>query len=265
MTDTATEPRQPLPVASTRHGILLLIASVMPTMAIISLVPVLPLLMGEFSSVPGSQFIVPMALTIPALCVALFAPLVGWLADRTGRKNLLVGALFLYAAVGTLPLFLTDLYHILIARVGLGIAEAAIMTVATTMLGDYFEGEKRKRWISAQIAVVSLSAIFLIAIGGLLGELFGSRGPFLLYLVAFPIAIAAKFILFEPAVTAGAVPLPQRHADSGNHIGRGPALLYGNCTARSNNGADGCHITCHDRRCRRGRQHWRSRRQSDIP
>ena len=63
----------------TRHGVVILAASVMPIMAIISLVPVLPLLEREFASVPGSAFLVPMALTIPALCVALFSPLAGWL------------------------------------------------------------------------------------------------------------------------------------------------------------------------------------------
>ncbi|WP_198411326.1 MFS transporter [Marinimicrobium alkaliphilum] len=188
--------------AKTRHGIILLIASVMPTMAIISLVPVLPLLLREFASVPGSSFLVPVALTIPALCVALFSPLAGWLSDRTGRKKLLVTALVLYALVGLVPLMLTGLYSLIVARVALGVTEAAIMTVATTMIGDYFQGRQRERWVAAQVAVVALSAIVLIAVGGMLGEAFGARGPFVLYALALPIAVAAGFILFEPHVTA---------------------------------------------------------------
>lgn len=190
--------------AKTRHGVILLIASVMPTMAIISLVPVLPLLLGEFAAVPGSHFLVPMALTIPALCVALFSPLAGWLSDRTGRKNLLVTALVLYALVGLIPLMLTGLYSLIVARVALGVTEAGIMTVATAMIGDYFQGKRRERWVAAQVAVVALSAIVLIAVGGLLGETFGSRGPFFLYGLALPIAVVAALILFEPRVTADA-------------------------------------------------------------
>lgn len=184
--------------ATTRHGVLLMIAAVMPAMAIISLVPVLPLLMTEFAHVPGADFLVPMALTIPALCVALFAPLAGWLADRFGRKRLLVLSLVVYSLVGLLPIWLADLSTIIASRVVLGIAEAAIMTVATTLIGDYFEGERRERWIATQVAVVSVSAIFLIAAGGLLGELFGSRGPFLLYMAALPLALLVAAILFEP-------------------------------------------------------------------
>lgn len=185
-------------IASTKHGIIILLAAVMPPMAIISVVPVLPLLMKEFSAVEGSQFLVPIAMTVPALCVALFSALAGWVSDRVGRKSLLVVTLLIYAAIGVLPYFLTDLHQIIAARVGLGIAEAFIMTIATALIGDYFVGRQRERWIGLQFATVSISAIVLIAVGGILGEVFGSRGPFLIYLLAIPVALLVAFVLFEP-------------------------------------------------------------------
>ena len=184
--------------ASTRHGVILMLTAVMPTMAIIALVPVLPLLLREFADVPGSAVLVPMALTVPALCVALFSPLAGWMSDRLGRKRLLIGALVCYAGFGLLPLLLASLPAILAARVALGVTEAVIMTVATALVGDYFEGERRERWVSIQIATASLSAIVLIAAGGALGEVLGSRGPFWLYLLALPVAAAGALTLFEP-------------------------------------------------------------------
>ena len=184
------------------QGFILLATAVLPIMAIVSLIPVLPLLLGEFANVPGSEFLVPMALTIPALCVALFSPLAGWLSDRIGRKQLMVWALVLYAAFGILPWFMEDLFQIIAARFALGVVEAVIMTLATVLIGDYFAGERRERWIALQIAVGSVAAIVLIAIGGLLGELLGSRGPFLLYLLALPIALIAALGLFEPAKAA---------------------------------------------------------------
>ena len=79
------------------HGIILVLAAIMPAMAIISLVPVMPLLGREFAGVSGSEALVPIALTIPALCVALFSPLAGWLSDRIGRKMLLFFSLLGYA------------------------------------------------------------------------------------------------------------------------------------------------------------------------
>lgn len=191
--------------AGTRQGIVLMLASVMPIMAIISLVPVLPLLLQEFGDVAGAEFLVPIALTIPALCVAVLSPVAGWLSDRVGRKTLLVAALLLYAGFGIIPWFLTDLMQIIAARVALGATEAVIMTVATTLIGDYFEGERREKWIALQVAIGSLAAIALIAVGGALGEVFGSRGPFLLYLLAIPVALAAAVILFEPHVREGSL------------------------------------------------------------
>lgn len=188
--------------ATTRHGVILMLTAVMPTMAIIALVPVLPLLLREFAGVPGAAVLVPMALTIPALCVALFSPVAGWLSDKVGRKRLLIAALVGYAGFGLLPLLLDDLRMILAARVALGVTEAIIMTVATALVGDYFTGERRERWVSIQIATASVSAIVLIAAGGALGEALGSRGPFWLYLLALPVAAAAAMILFEPAKTS---------------------------------------------------------------
>ena len=192
--------------ATTRHGVILMLTAVMPTMAIIALVPVLPLLLREFADVPGAAVLVPMALTIPALCVALFSPVAGWLSDKVGRKRLLIAALVGYAGFGLLPLLLDDLRMILAARVALGVTEAIIMTVATALVGDYFTGERREKWVSIQIATASVSAIVLIAAGGALGEALGSRGPFWLYLLALPVALAAALILFEPAKAAATAP-----------------------------------------------------------
>ena len=184
--------------ASTAHGIVLMLASVMPVMAVVSLVPVLPALIREFSDVPASAILVPMAITIPALCVSIFSPIAGWMSDRLGRKWLLVGGLVVYAFVGVVPLFLDKLLHIIAARVVVGLAEAVIMTVATTLIADYFQGALRERWIAAQIAVVSGAAVVLIALGGGLAELLGSRGPFVLYVLALPVALVSALFLFEP-------------------------------------------------------------------
>ncbi len=184
--------------ATTEHGIILILAAVMPAMAIISLVPVMPLLSQEFSSVSNSEALVPIALTIPALCVAIFSPIAGLLSDRIGRKMLLLFGLLGYAAVGIIPFFLTSLFQIIGSRFVLGIFEAVIMTVSTALIGDYFKGDTREKWIGIQIGAVSVSAIILIALGGALGEFLGSRGPFLLYLIALPIALLVFLKLFEP-------------------------------------------------------------------
>lgn len=184
--------------AGARQGIVLLAAAILPVMAVVSLVPVLPLLLAEFAAVPGADYLVPMAVTIPALCIALLSPVAGLLIDRVGRKRLMVVALLCYAVFGILPWFMQTLQALVAARILLGATEAVIMTTATTLIADYFEGASRERWIARQMVVVSLAAIVLVALGGILGDVLGSRGPFLLYLLGLPVAVAAALLLFEP-------------------------------------------------------------------
>ncbi|HZV09504.1 MAG TPA: MFS transporter, partial [Novosphingobium sp.] len=66
-------------------GVALLLPITLSTMAIVLLAPVLPGILKEFSGVPGFEYWVPMILTIPALCVALFSTLAGAAGDYFGR------------------------------------------------------------------------------------------------------------------------------------------------------------------------------------
>jgi MFS family permease len=164
-------------------GIALLLPITLSTMAIVLLAPVLPGMLAEFSGVPGHEYWVPMILTIPALCIAVLSTFAGLLGDVFGRRRLLIASFVLYAVVGVAPVFLRDLAAILISRVGVGIAEALIMVLSTTMIGDYFTGAARDKWLAAQTAFASLSALLFFNIGGQLGS-FGWRTPFWVYLSA---------------------------------------------------------------------------------
>jgi len=66
------------------------VLATLPTLAIAALVPVLPTLFERFRDVPQAQWLVPMILTIPSLCVALFSSLIGAIADRFGRRRALL-------------------------------------------------------------------------------------------------------------------------------------------------------------------------------
>jgi MFS family permease len=161
-------------------GIALLLPITLTTMAIVLLAPVLPQLMAEFSGVGGHEYLVPMVLTLPSLCVAVLCPFAGMLGDYFGRRKLLLASFVLYAAVGVAPVFLTDLTHILISRVGVGVAEALIYVLSTTMIGDYYSGAARDRWLAGQTAFASVSALVFFNLGGALGEA-GWRAPFWVY------------------------------------------------------------------------------------
>lgn len=179
-------------------GVALLLPITLSTMAIVLLAPILPQLMQAFGSVPGAAYWVPMILTIPALCVAFFSPIAGLLGDRLGHRRLLLGSLLVYAAVGVAPLFLHSLPAILLSRVGVGLSEALIMVLSTAMIADHFSGAARDRWLAAQTAFASLSALLFFNIGGQLGAL-GWRTPFWAYGSALLMFLLVLIFTRQPA------------------------------------------------------------------
>lgn len=183
-------------------GISLLLPITLTTMAIVLLTPIIPDLMAHYGSVPNHEYWVPMILTLPSLCVALLCPLAGIMGDWFGRRRLLLGAFLLYAVVGVMPVFLTDLTHILISRVGVGIAESLIYVLSTTMIGDYYRGASRDKWLAAQTAFASVSALLFMVIGGYLGN-FGWRTPFWVYASALLMFALVSRFTWEPKAGNG--------------------------------------------------------------
>jgi predicted MFS family arabinose efflux permease len=190
--------RQPGPI----QGIVLLLPITMAVMGIVLLVPVLPEILHEFGGVPHAPYLVQLVLTLPAGCVLLFSPLAGWIADRHGRRRPLMIAMTVYALMGIAPIFLTNIWSIILSRVGVGVCEALIMTATTTMICDYFKGRARERWLASQTAVASLSALGLLQISGLLGQSFGWRGPFSVYLFSLVLLLGIWRFTWEPGEDA---------------------------------------------------------------
>jgi MFS family permease len=180
--------------------VILLLPITLAVMGIAVLVPVVPQLMTHFQGVPNYQYLIQGGvLTMPALCVTLFSPLAGWLADRFGRRRILIASMIAYSALGITPIVLDNLLAIVASRVGVGLCEAVVMTVSTTLISDYFKGHAREQWLASQTAVASLSSLVLLAIGGFLASVYGWRGPFGVYLFSLVLAIGIWRFTWEPA------------------------------------------------------------------
>lgn len=183
----------------TAKGITLLAAQILPVMAIVSLFPAIPKLMQQFGNIPHAALLVPMILTVPSLMVAIFAPVAGALADRFGRKTSFQLGMFLYVAMGLVPIFSADIFVIVASRAVLGIAEAMAVTVSSTLIGDYF-GENRQKWTSRVGIVISPAGTLLLIAGGFLAQ-WDWRGPFYVYLLAVLALILSLIYIEEPEQT----------------------------------------------------------------
>lgn len=137
------------------------------------------------------------ALTLPALALALFAPLSGILGDRIGRRRLLLGSLGLYALVGPTGLWASSLDLLLVSRALLGVAVAGIITALITLIGDYYEGDRQLKVMGWQSAVLEFGGAAFSVVAGLMA-LLSWRAPFAIYLFALPILLWVAVALPEP-------------------------------------------------------------------
>ncbi|SFU54326.1 MFS transporter [Pseudoduganella namucuonensis] len=183
--------------AGAAQGIALLAVMSMPTLALAALVPGLPQLFQQFSSVPRFELLVPMIITVPSLCVALFSGAAGAIADRWGRRKLLLAALLAFSLLGLAPMMFDSLWLIVASRVVVGLAEAAILTVGNALMGDYFEGQQRQKWLGYQNMFAPLIGSAILLSGGFLAGLHW-RYPFLLYLSGFAVFAFAFHACWEP-------------------------------------------------------------------
>jgi len=181
------------------QGLMLLLPITMSVVGI-SVFTATAALMGEhFKDVPNGDYLVQLLITMPAIWILLFSPVAGWLADRFGRRQILIWSMIVYALVGIAPFFMENIYLIILTRCGVGICESIVMTVTTTMISDYFKGASRERWLAGQTATASLSALLIIWAGGALGARFGWQGPFLVYLYSLVLVIGIVWFTWEPA------------------------------------------------------------------
>lgn len=118
----------------------LLLISTLTVMSNATIAPALPGLASEFSGTPCADLLVKMLLPIPALFVVIFAPILGWTADKLGRRNQIILSTLMFAISGAAGAKLAGLEAILISRALLGICVAGLMTAITALIADYFSG-----------------------------------------------------------------------------------------------------------------------------
>lgn len=183
--------------AGVAQGLVIIMIGILPMMAIVTLMPIVPALVKAFPEVGGIQTLAPLVLSAPGLCVALLSPFAGTLTDKIGRRKLLLIFTTLYGIGGVLPFFITSFPALMAGRLLLGVGEAFILTVGNTLLGDYFEKEERAKWLMWQSLVGPALAAGLVAASGRL-SMISWNVPFLIYAAALGMAAFAVFAAYEP-------------------------------------------------------------------
>lgn len=143
------------------------------------IIPVMPDLIEELTGLGADDAAILGAWLMVTYAVTqfVFAPIVGALSDRFGRKPVLLAALagftIDYAIMGFAPFF----WMLLIGRLLAGIFGASYST-ANAYIADITPPEKRAGRFGMIGAAFGLGFIIGPAVGGILGDMFGPRAPF---------------------------------------------------------------------------------------
>jgi MFS family permease len=177
--------------------ITLLLTSTLTVMAGAIIAPSLPAMQEHFANVEHTEYLVKLALTIPALFIAIGGAIVGISINHIGRKPLLIGSTLLFACAGSAGFFLNSLWAIIFTRALLGLAVAGTMTGVMTIITDYYQGQKRAGFMGLQAAAMGFGGMVFVVIGGISAD-FSWRFPFLIYLSSLAVLVLIAIALYEP-------------------------------------------------------------------
>lgn len=170
------------------------LTTLMAVLGVASITPAFPSIIKHFNISPTQVTLLITVFTLPGI---FLAPVVGILADRIGRKIILLPSLFLFGIAGAACFFTNDWEVLLGLRFLQGIGAASLGSLNVTLIGDLFTGEKRGEVMGFNASILSIGTALYPAFGGALA-MAGWQFPFLLPLIAIPVAIIAILWLKNP-------------------------------------------------------------------
>lgn len=186
----------PLGVASSRWERLAIAVSAgaMGTLGFSLTAPLLPDLADALNVDRASIGLVQAAVSVPGV---LLSALIGYLADRWGRRRVILTALLLFTTFGTMGFFARSFWPLIGTRLIQGIGTSGILGLSIVVVGDLFEGRDRTRAMGYNLA--GLTGVNMVGptVSGLVATS-GVFRPFLLFLIGIPLAFWATRLPQEP-------------------------------------------------------------------
>lgn len=168
--------------------------SLIAVLGVSSVTPAFPNLSKALNVNPKNIGLLITAFTLPTL---LLGPIIGIMADRLGRKKIIVPALFIFGIAGTACAFARDFNLLLFLRLLQGIGAAPLASLSVTLIGDLYTQDRRTAAMGYNASVSSIGTASYPTIGGALAT-FGWNFPFMLPIVAIPIGLVVLFALKNP-------------------------------------------------------------------
>ncbi|HEX7856069.1 MAG TPA: MFS transporter [Sphingobium sp.] len=156
-----------------------------------TIAPVLPMISAHFRDQAGSTMLAQWIMTTPAIGLMLGAPIGGWSIDRIGPRAMTIAALAGFAGGGSAGLWADHPATLLASRFVMGFSGAYLATAATWLIGARYDEIGRRRLIAAQDSLAGITAMSAVLLAGIMAQTAGWRAPFMIYLLAVPLLLAA--------------------------------------------------------------------------
>lgn len=189
-----SQPESPKPFYSDTNFQIICAVSLIAVLGVASVTPTFPKLALALNVDPKNLGLLVTAFTFPTV---ILGPFIGILADRLGRKKIIVPSLFLFGLAGTACALARDFNLLLFLRFLQGIGAASLLSLSITLIGDLYAAGRRTTAMGYNASVTSIGTACYPTIGGLLAT-FGWYYPFLLPIVAIPIGLLVLFVLKNP-------------------------------------------------------------------
>lgn len=163
-------------------------------MGISSITPAFPRIVEELHISKTEVGMLIVAFSLPAI---VLTPLLGILADRIGRKRILVPSLFLFGLAGGAGALAQEFNTLVVLRVIQGIGGAALASISVTIVGDLFPGRRRAEAVGLNGSIFGIGAALYPLVGGALA-MFAWNYPFFLPLAAIPVGVLVLSSLHNP-------------------------------------------------------------------
>lgn len=170
----------------------------------------LPDILEDFGRPDGAAGLLVAAATLPGIVIA---PVIGLLADRFGRRAVLVPCLVVFGLAGLGAALAPSFEALLGLRLVQGVGSAGLINLAVVLLGDHWTGTERARLIGYNAAVLTVSVAVFPALGGVLAQAGGWRWSFVPYALAL-VTAAAVWLLLPVRPTPEPVPVSRQVRDA---------------------------------------------------
>lgn len=166
--------------------------SILTIIATSAIGPALGSIHNAFPS--ASPLLIKLIVTLPALICIPVSLSTSKITKHISKKTTIMSGIILYIIGGILGAFATNIYFLLTARGILGLGLGIVAPLSLVIIGDFFDGKERAKFMGYSAAISNLGAVIAIILVGFLAA-FSWEDVFYVYLIGIIVLIIVAIFL----------------------------------------------------------------------